>query len=192
MDHAVRRFAMLAILFLLGAAVLPSHAHAHGLLVAEAVDGRSPATPTLPAAGPLELRTHRVHIEVTGPVAQVTLEQTFRNRSDRTLEGTYLFPLPEGAAVSHFAMTMGGTLVEGEVMDARDARAIYEGIVRRRRDPGLLEYVGRGLFRARVFPIPPRGDVDDPAVVRAGASRSRWNARAALSPGHGSPARCSR
>ena len=57
---------------------------------------------------------------IDGPVANVTVEQTFRSAVDRELEGTYLFPLPEGAAVSRFAMTMGGKLVEGEVMDAAE------------------------------------------------------------------------
>jgi Ca-activated chloride channel family protein len=54
---------------------------------------------------------------------------------------------------------MGGQMVEGTVMKAEDARRIYEDIVRRRRDPGLLEWAGRGLFQARVFPIEPHADL---------------------------------
>ena len=145
--------AVLSALFL----ALAAPAYAHGLLVAQTQDGRTPPTPG--PSLPVTLATHRVAITIDGPVANVTVEQTFRSAVDRQLEGTYLFPLPEGAAVSDFAMTMGGKMVQGEVMDASKARAIYEGIVRRRRDPGLLEYVGRGLFRARVFPIPAKGDV---------------------------------
>lgn len=146
---------VLAILLPVAIAGLAPPAFAHGLLVARSVDGRRPSPPSLPVT----LTTHRVTVTIDGPVADVTVEQTFHNGTDLQLEGTYLFPLPEGAAVSRFAMTMGGKMVEGEVMDAEKARAIYEGIVRRRRDPGLLEYVGRGLFRARVFPIPENGDV---------------------------------
>jgi Ca-activated chloride channel homolog len=56
-------------------------------------------------------------------------------------------------------MTMGGKMVEGEIVEAAKARQIYQDIVRRRRDPGLLEYMGRGLFRARVFPIEPHADL---------------------------------
>jgi Ca-activated chloride channel family protein len=56
-------------------------------------------------------------------------------------------------------MWMNGEEVEGEVVEAGKARRIYEDIVRRMRDPGLLEYVGRDLFRARVYPIPGKGDV---------------------------------
>ena len=53
---------------------------------------------------------------------------------------------------------MGGKDIEGEVLSADKARRIYRSIVERRRDPGLLEYMGRGLLRASIFPIPARGD----------------------------------
>ena len=108
---------------------------------------------------PVRLKDHRVEGTIQGRVADVTVEQVFHNDSGRQLEGTYLFPLPEGASVAKFAMTMGGKMVEGEIMEAAEARRIYTDIVRRRRDPGLLEYLGRGLFRARVFPIEPHQDL---------------------------------
>ena len=101
------------------------------------------------------LEGHKVDATIDGRVASVTVEQVFRNHSGRQLEGTYLFPLPEGASVSQWSMTMFGKMVRGEIMEAKKARQIYQDIVSRRRDPGLLEYMGRGLFRARVFPIEP-------------------------------------
>ena len=55
---------------------------------------------------------------------------------------------------------MNGKIVSGEVLEKDKARSIYESIVRQMKDPGLLEYVDRGLFRARVFPIPPGGNMD--------------------------------
>lgn len=108
---------------------------------------------------PVRLEGHRVSARIHDGVAEVTVEQVFRNHSGLQLEGTYLFPLPEGAVVSHFAMTMFGKMVEGEIVERDEARRIYESIVRARRDPGLLEYLGRGLFRARVFPIEPHKDL---------------------------------
>jgi Ca-activated chloride channel family protein len=50
---------------------------------------------------------------------------------------------------------MGETEVRGEMMNADQARQIYEEIVRRVRDPALLTLEGHGLIRARVFPIQP-------------------------------------
>jgi Ca-activated chloride channel family protein len=111
------------------------------------------------SARSVSLFAHRVHAEVNDHVAQVTVEQVFRSRSDRRLEGIYRFPLPEGATVSDFAMTMAGKLVKGEVVGRKKAQRIYESIVSRKRDPGLLEKVDRGVFRARVFPIEPGQDL---------------------------------
>lgn len=108
---------------------------------------------------PVRLKAHRVTATIRDRVANVTVEQVFFNHSPTVLEGTYLFPLPRDAVVGEFAMTMGDRLVEGEVLEAKRAREIYNSIVRRRRDPGLLEYVGRSLFRARVFPIAPQKDL---------------------------------
>ena len=107
----------------------------------------------------IALTRHDVQVRIHDQIAQVTVEHTFRSFSPVPLEGTYLFPLPPQAVVSAFAMTMGGKMVQGEVIEADKARAIYNAIVRERKDPGLLEYLGRGLFRARVFPIPARGEV---------------------------------
>jgi Ca-activated chloride channel family protein len=89
------------------------------------------------------------------PVTRV--EQEFLNECDWEVEGTYVFPLPEGAAVSEFVMWVDGVPVEGKILEADEARQIYEDIVRRRRDPALLEYVGRSAVQARIFPIPPGG-----------------------------------
>jgi len=44
---------------------------------------------------------------------------------------------------------------EAEMLDATKARQIYEDIVRRQMDPALLEYMGRGIFKVRIFPIEP-------------------------------------
>ncbi len=122
-------------------------AHATGLLL--------PADGSL---GPLAIRSHRVTVGIHERVAETRVVQVFRNQTDRVLEGTYVFPLPPGASVSGFAMTVNGRRVEGSVLEANEARTIYEGIVARMRDPGLVEYMGGNLFRARVFPIPASGD----------------------------------
>jgi Ca-activated chloride channel family protein len=107
---------------------------------------------------PLSVKHHRVSVDIVDQVARTSVDQVFVNHFGRDIEGTYIFPVPEGASVTGFALFVGGRKVEGEVLDGREARRVYEDIVRRMRDPGLLEYVGRNLFRARVFPIPARGE----------------------------------
>jgi Ca-activated chloride channel family protein len=107
---------------------------------------------------PLSVKYHHVKVEIVNQVAKTSVDQVFVNHFGRDIEGTYIFPVPEGASVSDFAMYVGNERVKGEILDSREARRIYEDIVRRMRDPGLLEYIGRNLFRARVFPIPARGE----------------------------------
>jgi Ca-activated chloride channel family protein len=105
----------------------------------------------------LTIRYHRVTVRIEDQVAVTRVEQEFLNEHEWECEGTYVFPLPEGAAISEFVMWVDGTAVEAKILEADEARQIYEDIVRRRRDPALLEYVGRGAVQASVFPIPPGG-----------------------------------
>jgi Ca-activated chloride channel family protein len=107
---------------------------------------------------PFTVSYHRVECGINNQVAKTTIDQAFRNDTDAQLEGTYIFPIPTDAAVDQFAMWADGKKLTGEVLSRDEARRIYESIVRTRRDPALLEYVDQGLFRARVFPLPPKQD----------------------------------
>src|SRR5438552_546120 len=107
---------------------------------------------------PFFVKNLRVSSAITDSVAETTVEQTFVNDSSIDQEGTYLFPLPDGAAVTSFTLKAGDRVIEARMLGKDEARGIYESIVRRRRDPALLEYVGHGLFRASVFPIPAHGE----------------------------------
>jgi Ca-activated chloride channel family protein len=106
---------------------------------------------------PLEVVRHDVRVEIDGQLATTTVDQEFFNPNSWRLEGEYLFPLPAGAVIQKFSMWIDGREARAELLDAIKARGIYEDIVRRMRDPALLEYDGRGVFRMRVFPIEPRG-----------------------------------
>lgn len=107
---------------------------------------------------PFALKEHRVRVLIRDGVAETTIEQLFVNESSVEQEAEYWFSVPEKAAISRFTMTMGDKAVEARLLPAEEARRIYEHIVRRRRDPALLEFAERGLLRARLFPIPPGGE----------------------------------
>ncbi len=104
------------------------------------------------------LASAQLSIEIRGGVAHSTLTQVFANPNHWRAEGLYLFPLPEGAAVTDFRLTMDGKPVRGEVLDRDKARRIYLDIVRRIRDPALLEWIGHRVFQARIFPFEPEGE----------------------------------
>ncbi len=115
--------------------------------------------PTLPPNPYTNVKYHHVDVEIDDPAAVTRIDQVFVNPYAREIEADYIFPLPEGAAVSRFVAWLGGRKLEAELLDAAAARRIYEDIVRQRKDPALLEYFGRGMYRVRIFPIAAHGEV---------------------------------
>jgi len=104
---------------------------------------------------PLEVTYHHVTVKIVGQVATTSVDQEFYNPNPSRLEGTYLFPIPKGAQIDRFKMDIGGKMVEAELLPADKARQIYEDIVRKAKDPALLEYADREVFKVRIFPIEP-------------------------------------
>lgn len=140
-------------LFLLALVAITGTAlQADGFIVIPRPPGPGPASPF-----PLEVVRHDVGVEITEQLATTTVDQEFYNPNSARLEGYYLFPLPAGAVIRDFSMWIDGRETRAELLDAGKARSIYEDIVRRLRDPALLEYGGRGVFKMRVFPIEPYG-----------------------------------
>ncbi len=109
---------------------------------------------------PLKVKYHRVQVNIFDGASETTIKQTFINDYNTDLEGIYLFPLPEGANVSKFKMKMKGEWVEGKVLEKSEARNIYDRIVRQMKDPGLIEYAGNNMFKASVYPIPKKGEME--------------------------------
>lgn len=124
--------------------------HADGVVIVDP----PPGVPAAEAPN-LVIKYHRVEVEIADQVATTEVDQVFLNDTEYDLEGIYIFPLPEEAAISEFAMYVDGERWEGEILPRDEARSIYEEIVRRSLDPALLEYVGRDTFKASIFPIEP-------------------------------------
>ncbi|MEO2017205.1 MAG: VIT domain-containing protein [Fuerstiella sp.] len=114
-----------------------------GSLIAN-VDGRDT---------PLTVGFHKVNVEIRDQIARTTIEESFVNHTGSRLEGIFHFPLPQDASISGFGMWIGGQLIEADLVEKQRAREIYETILRENRDPGLLEWTGGNIFKARVFPI---------------------------------------
>jgi Ca-activated chloride channel family protein len=129
---------------MLGALAAPAGLDAQGWI--EPLPGRP--------MGVVKVRT-AVAVTVSGRIARVEVEEWFENRGRGLGEGDYLYPLPGEAVFNNFSLYQGDVELRGETMDAAQARGIYEEIVRRKKDPALIELAGHGLVRARVFPINP-------------------------------------
>jgi len=132
--------------------ILGSNAWADGFIIP------MPPRPHEPFPPDLSIKYHHVDIKIDNQVAQTRVDQVFINNYHRDLEGTYIFPIPEDASISKFSMFIGGEEVRGQIMDRLEARRIYEDIVRRKKDPALLEYFKDGMFKANVYPIPAHGE----------------------------------
>jgi Ca-activated chloride channel homolog len=146
MEEAMRRAMVLLMALIVTAAANAAPANAQGWI--EPVPGvRDP--------GVVKVRTS-VIVRVTDRIASVEVEEWFRNGGGVAFgEGDYLYPLPGEAVFQNFSLFQGDVELRGETLPADRARAIYEEIVRRKKDPALIELVGHGLVRARVFPIAP-------------------------------------
>ncbi len=150
----LREFLLVCVL--IGAAA--AAAHADGVLI----PGRWPPPdhidPRIPPPPAFAVKYHHVDVKIEDQLAHTRIDQVFISDYDRDLEATYIFPIPEGAAIKEFKMWMDNEPIPGRVLDADEARRIYEDIVRQRKDPALLEYAGRGIFKASIFPVPARGE----------------------------------
>jgi len=155
-----------ALLFVL---IFPYPALADGIIIPEppvcdpcppppCPPGHLPCPPVPSPMSQLDIRYHQVDVIIHDQVATTRVDQIFFNPNDWPVEGVYLFPLPADASVSAFSLWVDGEPVEGEILDAEQARSQYRQIVSSLRDPALLEYAGQGAFRAHIFPIPPQGE----------------------------------
>ena len=142
--------------------------HSHGFYIVEKPHIHPPRPPHPPFPPhpipprpihrflPLELKEVKIAAKIRDQVAQTTLEQTFYNPSNRKVEGTYIFPIPENAEIESFQMEINGNMTKGEILNAKKAKEIYEKIVRESKDPALMEYSDTAIFKIRIFPIEPK------------------------------------
>ncbi len=173
----MKRFLTLSALLVMTGLVLPApEARADGFIVVDPEHWRPPPHPIPPPwppypwpprpvppprpyiFAPLEVTYHHVNVKIDGQVATTSVDQEFYNPNPSRLEGTYLFPVTKGAQIDRFSMDIGGKQVQAELLPAEKAHKIYEEIVRKARDPALLEYADRDVFKVRIFPIEPRSN----------------------------------
>lgn len=104
---------------------------------------------------PMQTREMAVSAKITGLHAEVETTLTFFNPNKRQLEGDLVFPLPDGAVVSGYALDVNGMLVDGVVVKKEKARVAFETETRRQVDPGIVEHVKGNIYRTRIYPLPP-------------------------------------
>jgi Ca-activated chloride channel family protein len=142
-----------AVAMALAIVVLSASAQASGLgdaktgtLMLKANDGAYAMAP--------KVRTE-VGIEVNGMVARTRVSQVFHNPGNDFVEGVYVFPLPESAAVDHLWMRIGERVIEGQIQEKDAARRVYEQAKGEGRKAALVEQQRPNLFTNNVAHIGP-------------------------------------
>jgi Ca-activated chloride channel family protein len=107
------------------------------------------------ARGPLPLKGLDVHAHIDGLLADVTVTQTFVNTHREPLEATYVFPLPDRAAVTEFRLEVAGRVVEGVLQERGAARREYDRALRAGHRAAISEEERPGVFSLRVGNLPP-------------------------------------
>jgi len=105
------------------------------------------------------LLTTRYRVKVSGLIADTRLAQQFHNGSDHWCEGTYVFPLPDRAAVYHLRMKVGNRVIEGHIDTRKAARKTYEKARRQGKRAALVDQERPNLFTTHIANIPPHGDI---------------------------------
>ena len=93
--------------------------------------------------------------EVNGMLANITVKQTFKNDSDEWVNGRYVFPLPEGAAVDSLIMQIGERIIKGEIKEKEAAKKTFEHAKRQGKKAGLLQQHRPNLFSMAIANIGP-------------------------------------
>jgi Ca-activated chloride channel family protein len=102
-----------------------------------------------------KIKELEVNVSLQDQIAKVQVSQSFVNTGSRQMEVSFVFPLPYDGAVDRMTFMLDGKEVDAKLMTAAEARRIYEGYVRRNQDPALMEWIGTGMFKTSVFPVPP-------------------------------------
>lgn len=118
------------------------------------------------ARGHLPLKAMSVDAKITGLTAALEVEQTFVNVMDEPIEATYIFPLPDRAAVTRFEMVVGARRIEGVLKERGEARREYTAAIQQGHRAAITEEERSGVFTMRVGNLMP-GDI---AIVRLGVS----------------------
>ena len=100
-----------------------------------------------------------VDIAVSGLVARARVAQTFLNPGPDWVEGVYIFPLPENAAVDHLTVRIGERVIEGRIKEREEARQIYETAKQEGRKAGLLESERPNIFTTSIANIGPGEEI---------------------------------
>jgi len=106
------------------------------------------------------VQSTEVEIEVRGLVVEAMVRQSFHNPGDEWLEGVYVFPLPQNAAVHAMRLEIGERVIEGQIKEREAARKAYQQAKKEGRKASLVEQERPNIFTTSVANIGPGEKVE--------------------------------
>ncbi|NQU21120.1 MAG: hypothetical protein HQ567_07540, partial [Candidatus Nealsonbacteria bacterium] len=155
----MKRLSAIGLVTLVATHLLAATAVAQGLLVVVNSNERAPLPRPIVRPRPTPAMSYKikeltVNARVVDQVARVQVGQSFVNTGSRPMEVSFVFPLPYDGAVDRLTFLVDGKEFPAKLLPAKEARKIYEDHIRRNQDPALLEWIGTGMFKTSVFPVP--------------------------------------
>jgi Ca-activated chloride channel family protein len=142
------------------AAALPGAAHAQEIEfpdISQVIIPQARSFPLRPDIGPVQITGIEVRAVIREQTARTALEVSLQNPASRQQEAVLLLPVPDGAVVSSMRFEGAASEPTARLLPRDEARRTYDSIVRKVRDPALLEFAGYSLIRSSVFPVPAQG-----------------------------------
>jgi Ca-activated chloride channel family protein len=96
-----------------------------------------------------------VDVVINGLVARVSVRQEFRNEGSEWVEGVYVFPLPDKAAVDRMRLHIGDRFIEGEIQEEEHAKKTYEQAKKAGKKTSLVQQQRANLFTTSVANVAP-------------------------------------
>ncbi|TWT52313.1 von Willebrand factor type A domain protein [Thalassoglobus neptunius] len=140
--------------FVAVAVIAPVSAFAQGILVINNDGIRLPRVTVPPTAMRYEIQQILIEGQIDNQLADIQVSQKFHNSGSGTIEAQFIFPLPYDGAIDSLTLMVNGEELTAKLLPADEARTRYQDIVRSKKDPALLEWIGTGMFQTSVFPIP--------------------------------------
>lgn len=143
------------------------------------------------AAAPAPVLGSTVEVRITGVIARAKVTQIFKNPSRDWVEGIYIFPLPEEAAVDTLKMKIGERTVVGQIKEKAAAQQAYQAAKREGRKASLIEQQRPDVFTTSVANIGPGETVEIAIemqeIVRWEAGRFRLRFPMVVAPRYSPP-----
>lgn len=168
--QALQYFALLLVMTLVG--IQPVRAGAGGAME-DTLDDALPLTLDEVATGELLFKTAvvgeyapavqlhtRADIQINGFIANIDVIQRFKNTTRDWVEGVYVFPLPEDAAVNAMELRIGERVIVGEIREKRQAREEYHAARKQGKKAALVEQRRPNLFSTAVANIAPGQEIE--------------------------------